>query len=84
MADFERPASSATVAADSAAAVTPSDGADLAFTCYALIIGAAGTIKVTMRGGQVVTMTVPVGLIPIRVSRVWATGTTATGITALW
>lgn len=75
--------------ANNVAAVTPSDTDDLAKISRAIVIGTAGTLKVTTRGdlqnaAATVTLTVPVGVLPIRVSRVFATGTSATGITALW
>lgn len=78
----------------SAAAVTTSDAADLvppsgpARPTRALIFGGAGNVKVTMADGSVVTIAVPsavLGFIQnLAVVRVWATGTTATNITALW
>jgi hypothetical protein len=61
--------------------VTPSDSTDLAVVTRALIIGTAGTLKVTRIDGTAVTLTVPTGELRIRVVRVWATGTTASGIT---
>lgn len=69
-----------------AAAVTPNDSTDLTYTTRALFVGGAGNIAVTMAGGQSVTFTgVTAGaLLPIRVTRVLSTGTTATTITALW
>jgi hypothetical protein len=69
-----------------AAAVTPNDSTDLTYTTRALFVGGAGNIAVTMAGGQSVTFTgVPAGaLLPIRVTRVLSTGTTATTITAIW
>ncbi len=71
--------------ANNAAVVTPSDGTDLATASRGLLIGAAGDIAVDMVGGQTnVVMTVPAGPLPIRVKRIRATGTTATGIVALW
>lgn len=63
--------------------VTPDDGNDLAVEARALCITVGGTLSVDRVDGQTVTITVPAGVIPIRVQRVWATGTTATGITAL-
>lgn len=68
--------------ADNQTAVTPSDSTDLAFNSRALWIGGAGNIVVTPAGGGAdVTYTVPAGtVLPIRVSRVKATGTTATQI----
>ncbi|MEK1908183.1 MAG: hypothetical protein AAAB13_20615 [Pseudomonas sp.] len=72
--------------ASNAAAVTPNDSTDLPYTSRALFIGGAGNVAVIMAGGQTVTFTgVTAGaLLPIRVSRVLSTGTTATTITAVW
>lgn len=72
--------------ADNATAVTPSDSTDLAFNSRALYIGGAGNLVVTMVGGGDVTFTaVPAGsILPIRVSRVKATSTTATSIVNLY
>ena len=72
--------------ADNAAAVTPSDSTDLAYTSRALYIGGAGNLVVTMAGGGDVTFSaVPAGsILPIRVSRVKATSTTATSIVNLY
>ena len=68
------------------AAVTPNDAVNLTNFTRGLYVGATGDVKVTTLNGNAVTM---VGLAagvwhPIRVSRVWATGTTATGIVAGW
>lgn len=72
--------------ADNAAAVTPSDSTDLAFTSRAIYVGGAGNIVCTMAGGGDVTFTgVPAGMIlPIRVTRVKSTSTTATSIINLY
>lgn len=72
--------------ADNAAAVTPSDSTDLAFTSRALYVGGAGNIVATMAGGGDVTFTaVPSGsILPVRVTRVKATSTTATSIVNLY
>lgn len=71
--------------ARNAAAVTPNDSTDLANTSRALSIGAAGTIAVDMVGiGDNVSLTVEAGILPLCVTRVRSTGTTATGIVALW
>lgn len=62
-------------------AITPNDATDLAEPTLSLYIGTAGTLKVTMLDGSVVTYpALAAGRHPLRVSRVWATGTTATGI----
>lgn len=73
--------------ASNAAAVTPSDVTDLASTTRALFIGQAGDISVEMAGGQsaIVFTGVTAGtVLPIRVTRVNATSTTAANITAIW
>ena len=72
--------------ADNATAVTPSDSTDLAYTSRALYVGGAGNLVVTMAGGGDVTFTgVPVGsILPVRVTRVKATSTTATSIVNLY
>jgi hypothetical protein len=72
--------------ADNAAAVTPSDSTDLAFTSRALYVGGVGNIVVTMAGGGDVTFSaVPAGsILPVRVTRVKATSTTATSIVNLY
>ncbi len=69
-----------------AAAVTPADGAALAQVTRAVYVGQAGDLRVTLAGGAAVTFQqVPAGsLLPIRVTAVAATGTTAGGILALW
>jgi hypothetical protein len=64
--------------------VAPSDAADLARVCRALNVDGAGAVRVTTLEGQTGTVYVPSGgVFPIRATRVWATGTTATGIVAL-
>lgn len=68
--------------ADNQVAITPSDSTDLAFTSRAIRVGVGGTLVVTPAGGgNDVTYTVYNGeVLPIRVSRVKATGTTATNL----
>ena len=55
-------------------------------TCRAVYIGGAGNVKVDMADGSTVTFeAVPVGtFMPIQVRKVYATGTTATNIHALF
>ena len=68
-----------------AASITPDDGADLPTSSRAIYVGASGDLVVTMVGGGTVTLTaVPVGILPIRVSRVHAIGTTAADLVAVW
>ena len=70
--------------ASQAAAVTPNDTTDLAIAAKRLWIGGAGNVKLNTVGGSTVTYTaVPAGTyLNVRVSRVYATGTTATNIVA--
>tara|TARA_R110000868_G_scaffold227395_1_gene480376 strand:- start:407 stop:874 length:468 start_codon:yes stop_codon:yes gene_type:complete len=50
-----------------------------------LYVGVTGDLKVTASGGgTVILKAAPVGWHPINVTRVWATGTTATDIVAAW
>jgi hypothetical protein len=68
-------------------AVTPNDSADLSAACRALYVGVAGTVSVRAPGSTtaVVFQSVAGGsILPIFVSRVMATGTTATGIVAIY
>ena len=71
--------------AEYGAAVTPSDTA-LILSTRGLWIGTAGNLTVDMAGdvGTVLLSNVPVGVLPVRVVRVRATGTTASGIVALY
>ena len=69
-----------------AAVVVPSDTADLAFASKGVWVGGAGDLVVTMMGGEKVKFTaVPAGtLLPICVSRIWSTSTTATLVLVIW
>lgn len=76
----------ATVAAHSAAAVTPSDSAVIPVT-RGLFIGGGGTVKVDMAvDGAAITFNALVAgtILPVQVTRVYSTGTTATSIIALY
>ncbi len=70
-------------------AITLNDGNDLAFVTRWITVSVGGTITVDTIGpdGAVaqsnVTFTVPLGTFPWRVSRVYSTGTTATGISGI-
>lgn len=72
--------------AQNAAAVTPSDGADLATASRGLYVGGAGDVSIVTVGGATVTFAaVPGGtILPVRAARVRATGTTATNLIAMW
>lgn len=68
-----------------AISVTPSDSNDLTFTSRALYVGVSGDVRVLTAGGSTVTFTnVAEGLLPMRVSRVLSSGTTAADIVAIW
>lgn len=63
--------------------VVPSDTVDLNFVSRALWVGVAGNVQVTMLDGTVqVWPLLTQGWHPVRVSRVWATNTTASSIVA--
>lgn len=73
--------------AENAVAVTPHNSTDLTIATRALWIGGAGNISVEMVGGQsaVVFTGIPAGtLLPLRVTRVNSTSTTATSIVAVY
>lgn len=67
------------------AAVTPNDSADLARSGI-LYVGTGGSVVITTVGGDTLTLTgVPSGSwIPVRVKRVFSTGTTASGIVVFY
>lgn len=72
--------------ADGASEVTPSDGSDLATAARALYVGGSGDVKIDTPNGDTVTFqdVVAGSLLPVRANRVYATGTTATNIVALY
>jgi len=72
--------------ADDAAAVTPSNTVDLPTVARSLYVAGTGDVRVITAKGTTVTFTaVPAGyILPVRCRRVTTTGTTATGIVALW
>lgn len=83
----------ASVPARYAAAVTPNDSIDLSDPTRGLYVGGAGDVTVIMAGDNAAGVTnnpqtfssVPAGTtLPICVTRVKSTGTTATLIQALW
>ena len=65
------------------AEVTPDDGADLPFVSRALTVTETYLQITTAVGDTGRIYVVAGGPFPIRASRVWATGTTATGIVSL-
>lgn len=85
MADpYENVASGMDSPANHAAAVTPNDSVDLASVPRALLVASAGNLKVTMKGGQEITLPMQAGYNPLRVTRVWATGKTCGDVFAIW
>ena len=72
--------------ASDAIAVTPDDNAALTFIPRAIYVGGTGDVSLEMQGGQIVTFTNVQGgtVLAVRALRVRQTGTTATGIVALW
>lgn len=70
--------------ADSAVAVTKSDSTVLTET-RGLYVGVEGDVAVTIGGANVTFVGVPSGaILPIRVTKVLSTGTTASSIVALY
>lgn len=71
--------------AEHAAVVVPSDTEPLPFISRALMV-TGGEVRVTTKGGE--TLTLPgvsvTQVWPLRISKVWATGTDAHSIIALW
>lgn len=65
--------------------VTPSDGSDLPETTRALYVGIGGNLTVRMLSGETLALSnvSPGSLLPLRVTRVFATGTTAAAIAGL-
>ncbi|MDA8654358.1 hypothetical protein N9M50_04440 [Alphaproteobacteria bacterium] len=72
--------------AQAAKLVVPSDTIDLTNVSRALYIGRTGDVSVVMVSGQSVSFTdVAAGtILPLRVQKVNASGTTASEIVALW
>lgn len=68
-----------------AATVTPNDTANLTYPSI-IFVGTGGNVRVTTAQGDIVTFSGVVGgqVIPVQVVRVWATGTTATLMVAIY
>lgn len=75
-----------TFPAQSAVAITANDSAALARTTRGIYVATTGTLKVDMADGSTVTFTgLAAGMIhPIAVSKVYLTGTSATGIIGVY
>ena len=64
--------------------VTPDDTTDLPQTTSALNVATPGTVRITTADGSVSDLTIHPGhAFPVRASRIWQTGTSATGIRGL-
>jgi nitrogen fixation protein len=81
---FRKHTRSLTSPPEHGAAVVP--GTDLAHVTRALYVGGGGNLAVRLQDGTELTLAnMPAGtLLPIRVTRILATGTTATEIVGLW
>ncbi len=68
-----------------AAEVTPNDALDLTHLTRAVFIGTGGDLRATLADGTVLSfVNMAPGWHPIRVARIWATGTTASDIIGGW
>lgn len=83
---FKTHARSLTAPPERGAAIVPDDAAGLGQATRAIYVGGAGALTVRLLGGDVVTFAaLPAGtLLPVRVTEVRATGTTATALVGLW
>ena len=64
--------------------ITPDDGTDLSMTSRAINVAQSGLVQVTTVAGSTAAVYVAAGIaFPVRATRIWATGTTAAGITIL-
>ncbi|MFN3936602.1 MAG: hypothetical protein ACK4KW_03390 [Gemmobacter sp.] len=83
--DFASYATNLTAPARDAAPISPSDSVPLSEPARAVYVGQAGTLRVQLvSGAEVVLANVQAGMIyPLRVARVFATGTNAGGLVAL-
>jgi hypothetical protein len=72
--------------ANHAVAIAPSDTVDLTSPARSIYVGTTGNLTVVMYPSREVVsfLTVPVGVLPIQVARVNATGTSAANLVALW
>jgi hypothetical protein len=64
--------------------ILPSDDVDIQAATRALYIGTPGDIRVRLLGGADVTFVQASGMLPVRVTRVFATETTADDIVGMY
>jgi len=71
---------------DNAATITPNNDTDLAYITRAIWVGGAGAINVTLAGGQTVLFSgILAGtLLPLRITRVLSSSTSATNLVGIW
>ena len=81
-----QPNTRGTIPADNADAVTANDSSDLTNVARALYVGTGGDLKVTTAGGDTVTFNDVQGgsILPVRIKRVFSTGTTASNMVAIY
>lgn len=65
-------------------AITPSDVTNLSAPTRGIYVGVPGNVSVVQGGATVVYANAPSGVLPIEVTRVNATGTTASSLVAMW
>ena len=66
------------------AEITPDDTTDIAQPSRAINVAQSGTVRMTTTGGSIATLYVAAGIgFPVRATRIWATGTSASGIVAM-
>lgn len=72
--------------AENASTITPNDSNDLTDFTRSIYIGGAGNLKIDTVAGDTVTLNGVVAgtVIPVRVQKVYATGTTATNLVGFW
>ncbi len=64
--------------------ITPNDTTDLPQATAAVNVATPGTVRATMLDGSISDLSVNAGAaFPIQATRIWQTGTTATGIKGL-
>ena len=65
--------------------ISPDDTTDIPVASRGVNVAGAGSLRVTTVGGDTETIHVAAGIVfPLRVQRIWATGTTATGIVVMY
>jgi hypothetical protein len=70
-------------------AISPNDSADLAVSTRSIYVGGAGNIKLELVGDAagtfvILNSAVAGSILPLRVRKVWSTGTTASNLVALY